>query len=89
MVHAALKTRTAKAGDGDVAALMDALWAHATKEDGLEHVRARAGPGCIEVIMFLHCDSAENARYCATRILATVHHTSRLFSENYSEPFTA
>jgi hypothetical protein len=37
----------------DADSVRDTVWAHAQDHDGLEHVRTRAGPGRIDLVLFL------------------------------------
>jgi pyrimidine operon attenuation protein/uracil phosphoribosyltransferase len=54
LVHATLTRRDQGPADpADVARILDILWAHATPRDALEHVRGRAGPNRIDLIIFI------------------------------------
>ncbi|MEV7026221.1 hypothetical protein [Kitasatospora sp. NPDC093558] len=55
--------------DADAETLHDALWAHATPDTGLEHVRARAVRQGISVVLYLRARTAPEARQQALRVL--------------------
>lgn len=38
----------------DAQRIQDGLWAHAPNDLGIEHIRARAGPQHIDVVLFFH-----------------------------------
>lgn len=42
--------------EADAHLIHDALWAHATPDTGLEHIRARPGPRGIDLVLFLSHD---------------------------------
>ncbi|MGW5346693.1 hypothetical protein [Streptomyces sp. NPDC004050] len=51
-------------------ALVDLLWAHATPECGIEHIRARTSPDGIEIILFIRAVNTDTAQAKAGRRLA-------------------
>ncbi|MER7828270.1 hypothetical protein ABTX85_37625 [Streptomyces sp. NPDC096097] len=69
-VHLTL-TRTADgAPDGGQAhALVDVLWAHATPERAVEHIRARTSPAGIGIILFIRAASTDIAQAKAERLM--------------------
>ncbi|MFR9778908.1 hypothetical protein ACL02O_23010 [Micromonospora sp. MS34] len=54
------------------ASMLDLLWAHMRPEDRVEHIRVRAGPGAMEVVLFLlasdEATATEKARDIQLRI---------------------
>jgi hypothetical protein len=57
-IHMALSRHAGvSASRWDTDELLDAIWAHSAKDDGLEHVRLRAGPDRMDLVFFLHEDS--------------------------------
>lgn len=70
----------------EAAILLDLLWAHATEGDRIEHIRIRAGPERVAVVLFLGAGSEQESRAAVTRLLATAYESSKLFSENYVDP---
>lgn len=50
-------------------ALVDMLWAHATPDYGMEHIRARASPAGIGIILFIRAVSTDIAQAKAGRLM--------------------
>ncbi|RPF41461.1 hypothetical protein EDD96_5263 [Streptomyces sp. Ag109_G2-6] len=50
-------------------ALVDILWAHATPECGMEHIRARTTPAGIGIILFIRAASTDIAHAKAGRLM--------------------
>ncbi|MFJ7247273.1 hypothetical protein ACIQWA_21865 [Kitasatospora sp. NPDC098652] len=55
--------------EADAHTVHDALWAHAQSRHGLEHVRARAGPHGIDLVLFLRAGSPSEAAAHACELL--------------------
>ncbi|WP_326589581.1 hypothetical protein [Streptomyces sp. NBC_01294] len=55
--------------DSQAHALVDALWAHATPECGMEHIRARTGPDGIGIVLFIRAPSTGIAQAKAGRLV--------------------
>ncbi|WP_132902463.1 MULTISPECIES: hypothetical protein [unclassified Streptomyces] len=55
VVYASLHRRIKVLADptSEVSEVLDALWAHATLEDGLEHASGRAGTDHVDLLMYL------------------------------------
>jgi hypothetical protein len=88
VVYASLMRKgTAPQRPGEAAALLDALWAHALEDDGMEHIRIRAGPERIDIIMFMNSASERIAEQCAFHFLGRAHTFSHLISRNYTVRF--
>ncbi|WP_460494213.1 hypothetical protein [Dactylosporangium cerinum] len=66
--------------DVDPEVLVGILWAHATSEDGLQHVRARAGPGRVDVAFFLTASTPTDAFGAARRLCQRAISASALLS---------
>ncbi|KJS57837.1 hypothetical protein VM95_37190 [Streptomyces rubellomurinus] len=57
--------------EADAHTAHDALWAHAEPRHGLEHVRARAGPHGIDLVLFLRAGSRSDAAVRACELLGS------------------
>jgi hypothetical protein len=53
-------------------AVADLVWVHSTREEGVEHLRARAGPDEIDIVLFLCVPKANSAEETAARICSRV-----------------
>jgi hypothetical protein len=78
IVYASLKRRRPEAepgGVGEVAEALDALWAHATPEDGLQHASGRAEDDRVDLLLyFLTRDPAHpDARSAVGRVEDLLH----------------
>ncbi|MEV7187453.1 hypothetical protein [Kitasatospora sp. NPDC093102] len=51
-------------------ALEDILWAHATPEIAMEHLRVRAVPAGIGIVLYIRAATIETARARARRLVA-------------------
>ncbi|MEV6580508.1 hypothetical protein AB0M92_20340 [Streptomyces sp. NPDC051582] len=68
-VHLTLKWTGDGAPDESQAhAFVDVIWAHATPDHGIEHIRARTGPDGIGIILFIRAAGTDIARAKATRL---------------------
>lgn len=57
MVHCRLvRPDRSRPTEADAHLVQDAIWAHARPELGLEHLRVRAGPAGLDLIVFLRHD---------------------------------
>ena len=56
----------------DAHAVHDLMWAHATPQHHLEHVRARAVPGGIGLVLFIGAPEADEAVARADDLMVTV-----------------
>lgn len=65
---------------------LDALWAHASTHDGLEHIRARAGPGRIDLVLFFRESPGDIAAECASALLERTYQGSPAVSATYTQP---
>ncbi|MGW6534355.1 hypothetical protein ACWGBV_03900 [Streptomyces sp. NPDC055051] len=93
IVYASLRRRTRAPDEpaGEVAELLGALWAHATREDGLEHVFGRPEWDRVDFLMYLltHDDGAfgfRSAVYHASALLHRCHEASALMQRRYLPP---
>jgi hypothetical protein len=71
---------------GDAAEVLDVLWAHAVADDGMEHIRVRAGPGRLDLILFIREIPGSDPRECAARLLYRAYRSSALLAERYLAP---
>ncbi|MFC9329511.1 hypothetical protein [Kitasatospora sp. NPDC057015] len=71
----------------EAADVVDILWAHARPGDDLEHVSANAGPGRLDLLLYLRTrETAPGPRshlHRAGRLLARCHQASVLMRERY------
>ena len=58
--------------ESETIAFQDAVWAHAAPEFGLEHVRAVAVPGGIDLMVFVRARNVLAAQTKAQRLLSDV-----------------
>jgi hypothetical protein len=65
--------------EADAHTVHDALWAHAEKRHGLEHVRARAGPHGIDLVLFIRAVGRSEAAAHASELLGSAAR-SQIFS---------
>ena len=92
IVYTSLDRRPAirPAPAGEVAEVLDALWAHTTPDDGLEHVSGNAEPDRINLLLFLlppdTDHAAADAAHRAARLLARCHQASPLLQHRYLTP---
>jgi hypothetical protein len=56
-------------GEDQAHALVDILWAHATPEYGMEHIRARTSPAGIGIVLFIRAANADIAQAKAGRLM--------------------
>jgi hypothetical protein len=49
-------------------AVVDLIWLHAAPPDGIKHIHARAGPGRIEVVMFVVASQQDIGDYVARAV---------------------
>lgn len=68
-------------------ALVDVLWAHATPECGMEHIRARTSPAGIGVILFIRAVSTDIAQAKAGRLMTVVLASGATGARGYSVTF--
>jgi hypothetical protein len=54
------------------AVVRDLIYANAAAADGIEHVRARAGPHGMDIVAFIHGNSAELASGVLNRLVKEV-----------------
>ncbi|WP_037971993.1 hypothetical protein [Streptomyces sp. NRRL WC-3742] len=72
VVHLTLHQVGSTGSEGaDAHTVHDALWAHAESRHGLEHVRARAGPHGIDLVLFLRAGSRSQAAAHACELLGS------------------
>ena len=64
--------------DVDHEVVVGILWAHASSEDGLQHVRARAGPGRVDVAFFLTAETPADALNTVQRLCQRATNASAL-----------
>ncbi|MFI2609532.1 hypothetical protein [Kitasatospora sp. NPDC018619] len=60
----------APSGEAEAAEVQAALWAHAGPDDGLEHVRARAVPDGVGLVLYVRAADETAARTRAQGLLA-------------------
>lgn len=75
----------------EVAEAVDALWAHATAHDGLEHASGHAEPDRIDLLLYLLTPQATaplapDAAQRAAALIARCHHDSPLLNHRYLPP---
>ncbi|MGW2398666.1 hypothetical protein ACWCYY_19150 [Kitasatospora sp. NPDC001664] len=78
----------------EVPEALDALWAHATPEDGLEHASARSEPGRLDLLLFLLPPDragagAEAATGRAAALVARSYRNSPVLKRRYLPPVPA
>jgi hypothetical protein len=61
--------------------VLDALYAHALPSDELEHARVRAGPGVLEITLFLRIEESITARRAAGDLCERMLHASRILAD--------
>jgi len=96
IVYVSLDRRTAPEADpaGEIAEAVGALWAHATAEDGLEHVSGHAGSSRLDLLLYLLVLAPGSgpavAAPCATEraaaLLARCHRASPVWRRRYLPP---
>ncbi|MEU7606855.1 hypothetical protein AB0B78_35300 [Streptomyces sp. NPDC040724] len=64
-----MPTRGAPPTDSQAHTLVDALWAHATPDCGMEHIRARPGPDGIGIVLFIRAARTDIAQAKARRLV--------------------
>ncbi|MEV7728604.1 hypothetical protein AB0P15_28180, partial [Streptomyces sp. NPDC087917] len=71
LVHTRLFSEAGGAGTRDDAHLMqDLLWAHAGPEHAVEHIRVRAAPHGIELVLFVRAETEAIATARARSLLS-------------------
>ncbi|MGW4650180.1 hypothetical protein [Kitasatospora sp. NPDC004289] len=76
----------------EVPEALDALWAHATPEDGLEHASARSEPGRLDLLLFLLPPDGAGAGATTCRAAALVarsYRNSPVLNRRYLPPVPA
>ncbi|MFI9274040.1 hypothetical protein ACIGXM_25535 [Kitasatospora sp. NPDC052896] len=58
--------------ESEAIAVQDTVWAHAAPDTGLEHVRARAIPGGIGLVVYVRAHNSTAAQKQARRLLLDV-----------------
>ncbi|MER6319366.1 hypothetical protein ABT237_37280 [Streptomyces sp. NPDC001581] len=58
--------------DSQAHTLVDALWAHATPDCGIEHIRARTIPDGIGIVLFIRATRTDIAQAKARRLVVDV-----------------
>ena len=92
IVYASLDRRSSPDTDpaGEVAEAIDALWAHATPADGLEHASGRAQSHRLDLLLYLLTPDPAAATPCASQraaaLLAHCHQASPLLRRRYLPP---
>ncbi len=91
VVYTSLERRPAvgPAPVGEVAEAVDALWAHTTPDDGLEHASGRVEPDRIDLLLYLLSatpPAASDAVRRAAELLARSHRNSPLLHHRYLPP---
>lgn len=76
----------ATVSSSDADELLDALWAHSTEDDALEHVRLRADSEGIELVLFLREGPCGEPLPRSTVIVRRALHASERLSAKYAEP---
>jgi hypothetical protein len=64
--------------DIDPEVVVGVLWAHSSSQDGLQHVRARAGPGRVDVAFFLTAETPAAALHTAQQLCRRATNASTL-----------
>jgi hypothetical protein len=80
MHFAALSLISQSSVNIDPEVVVGILWAHATSSDGLQHVRARAGPGRVDVAIFCTAETPTGALNNALRLCRRAARASPLLS---------
>ncbi|MFE6520887.1 hypothetical protein [Streptomyces sp. NPDC057794] len=93
IVYTSLNRRRRVAADptSEVAEVLDALWAHTTREDGLEHASGRAEKDRVDLLVYLLSldPTAPGFRSATCRINALLHRchvASPLMRHRYLPP---
>ncbi len=91
IVYASLDRRPAagQAPEGEVAEVIDVLWAHATPEDRLEHAGGHAEPDRIDLMLFLRTSDNPDDGGAERRAAALLHRShlgSPLLRHRYLPP---
>ncbi|MEU1287961.1 hypothetical protein [Kitasatospora sp. NPDC005856] len=91
IVYASLHRRPAAepAAVGEVAEIIDAVWAHSIAEDNLEHVSGQAGCDRIDLILFLRGvdgPDVENAQRRVRALLQRSRLASSVLRDRYLAP---
>ncbi|MBV2153161.1 hypothetical protein [Kitasatospora sp. SUK 42] len=68
-------------------ALEDILWAHATPETAMEHLRVRAVPRGIGIVLYIRAATTEAARARARRLVADALAASGIGFDGYTVIF--
>jgi hypothetical protein len=76
---------------GEVAEVIDALWAHSAPEDGLEHASGRAGADRIDLMLYLlgpdpSRPAGPGAAHRAAALLTRCHQASPVLRRHYLAP---
>ncbi|MHA6761545.1 hypothetical protein [Streptacidiphilus sp. PAMC 29251] len=93
IIYTSLERRDPAAPDpvNEVAEVLDALWAHATAEDGLEYAGGNAGPGRLDLLLFLLTPPPDRppataAIHRAAQLLNRCHRASPMVRHRYLPP---
>ncbi|GAA4833333.1 hypothetical protein [Kitasatospora terrestris] len=93
IVYASLMRRgtSAPRGTGEAAEIIDALWAHATPDDGLEHAGATIEPDRVDLLLYLLSrtppdPTAPSALQRASALLIRCHQASPRLHQRYLPP---
>ncbi|MEY9965917.1 hypothetical protein ABIA33_003967 [Streptacidiphilus sp. MAP12-16] len=91
IVYTSLDRRPAvdQAPVGEVAEVIDALWAHATPDDRLEHASGRPEPDRIDLLLFLRTPDdpdPDGAQRRAAALVYRSHLASPLLQRRYLPP---
>ena len=97
IVHLSLARRSAAepGPSGEVADVVDALWAHAGPDDGLEHASGRAAPDRLDLLLYLrtHIPTAHpggpSAEHRAAELIARCYRASHHLQTRYLAPAPA
>lgn len=65
----------------DPVGLIDILWAHACREDGLEHIAQHVNDDTADITLFVKADALESARQAAIRICRSALQAARPLAE--------
>lgn len=91
IIYASLTSRQSDDGarPGHEADVVDALWAHALPDDGLQHVSARREPGRVDLLLFLLTTDpfgGPGPLHRAHGLIARSHRLSPLLHRRYLPP---
>ncbi|MFF4266093.1 hypothetical protein ACFY7Y_15055 [Streptomyces virginiae] len=73
--------------DHQAHALVDALWAHATPDCGMEHIRARTHPDGIGIVLFIRAARTDIAQAQARRLVVDTLASGGIGVHGYSVTF--